>query len=186
MFWLEKNGIGLISNRRCGHSSLCKLFGKTSTDNDYDPDWFVKVPRRVIVLRHPIERMHSAKRLTLMMEKMSTTSDETSPAWKWVKEFVAEETKEQLLEQHYNDHCKFYLHSIEHLDFEIIPFEFLRDYIDDVRFSLPTFSRSKVATEDMFNDVITKEGLDRELELYEKFKTNKVFTVEEFKSSFLS
>ena len=186
MFWIERNDIGIICNLRCGHTSFYKKFGMAKEDLIYDldfsylMDWFESVTTRVVVLRHPVQRMQSALRWNNFNRRNSENCDETSPIWELVKEFTHDDREEQLL-RHYILHCNFYFDKIKHLDFKIIPFENLGEYLD-VRESFPTYSRSYEPTDDMFNDVITREGLEKELELYEKFRKYPIFPIEDFKN----
>ena len=64
MFIHDNGNIHVMSNTRCGHTSMRKYFGFEERLRNHDGSWdkwINSTSRRVVVLRNPIDRWKSAE-----------------------------------------------------------------------------------------------------------------------------
>lgn len=126
MFIHDNGNVHVLSNTRCGHTSMFKYFGFKSsitgfTDDGQTPEdvpnrwynWIESKTRRVLVLRNPIDRWKSAEVFneTGWFKHNGPKNGMDKDFWIWI-------------------HREPFLVDIpRYCDFEIIPFENLSDYL---------------------------------------------------------
>lgn len=162
VFIHDNGNIHVMSNTRCGHTSMRKYFGfeerLRSHDGSWDK-WINSTSRRVVVLRNPIDRWKSA-------EVFMNIS--------WFKHIGPKNgmDKDTFLRVHREP----YLINIPtDLTFEIIPFENLSDYLPWGNGTIPTSTDVDISETDL-------ASLMEELERYQYFRNNcKVISPEQWK-----
>ena len=104
MLVYDNGKVCVLANTRCGHTAMAEYFGVWGIDTGHD--WVNTAAQRILVLRHPYDRLHSAL-CVMKFAPENVDSDE------WLK-----------------IHSSPYLQNIsEDIDFRIIDFYKLRNYI---------------------------------------------------------
>ncbi len=154
-----------MSNLRCGHTNMFNYFGREI--NQFGMQDWMKHHNPIVVLRNPLDRVVSSMFFI----------EQTGVYWKKRLEEFAR-------------HSKPYMHEILSINFRIINFYNLEEYIPrsgSVRVqSKRTNSQCdpSVTAEDVHveNSVYTLEGLERCVDIYNNFMANKErVTVDEWK-----
>ena len=155
MFIHDNGKVHVMSNTRCGHTSMSKYFGFEERLYHHDINWnkwLNSTSRRVLVLRNPVDRWKSAE---VFMDKG------------WFK-YIGPKNgmdKDTFLRVHREP---FLINIPRDVDFEIIPFENLSDYLPWGNGTLATNSSGV----DMSEVEITEE-LEEELRQYRYFRENR-------------
>jgi len=160
--FIHDNGkVHVMSNTRCGHTSMRKYFGFEEIPRSHDASWdkwINSTSRRVVVLRNPIDRWKSA-------EVFMNIS--------WFKHIGPKNgmDKDTFLRVHREP---FLINIPRDISFEIIPFENLSDY-------LPWGNRT-IPSDVHISEVEITEELEEEITQYQYFRKNcKVISPEEWK-----
>ena len=154
MFFLCAPEFAVMSNLRCGHTNMFNYFGENNIYLAGMP-LFSSHHNPIVVLRNPLDRVVSS------MPFLDSFDSKTESQ---LDAFVR--------------HSRPYLHEIISIDFRIIDFYDLEQYIPrDGEQSVRTDSRCfpSVTAEDVYveNSVYTLEELEREVEIYNNFMANK-------------
>lgn len=164
MFIHDNGNVHVLSNTRCGHTSMRKYFGFEEVPrgmHDRWNEWINSTTRRVLVLRNPIDRWKSAEvfETTGWFIHHEPHNGMDKDFWIWV-------------------HRQPYLINIpRYVDFEIIPFENLSDY-------LPMDEGTLVSNSNNVNRHDTKgsSSLREELIQYRYFREHcKIISPEEWR-----
>lgn len=167
MFIHDNGKLHVMSNTRCGHTSMRNYFGFVEHNWGKNPvktveekrhEWLNSTTRKVLVLRNPVDRWKSAE-VFYDKEQFSELSEDSKNEWMRV-------------------HREPFLINISrYCDFEIIPFENLRDY-------LPwDWKTLKSNSNDIHRSEVEMSVLMREeLNQYRYFRKNcKIISPEEWK-----
>ena len=160
MFYHYTDHFKLIVPLRCGTNTLHDYFGYTHRQTYYDHD-LVNFKHgscvRAVVLRHPVERYHSAC-------AMSPWPPLATQEWAW--------------------HFAPFLHDITRVPWHYIPFEQLNQYVASTSPStvvLGITNQDLAESEYIPNPYITYQQLDAELALYhEAIQTRQVLSVQDW------
>ena len=172
MFIHDNGNFHVLSNTRCGHTSMRNYF-----DMDLEPrrphairwlEWVDSKSRRVVVLRNPVDRWKSAE-VFHSIEWWVKNGPPAVPGGRMDKDFWI-----------WIHRSPFLINIPRHIDVEIIPFENLSDYIPMHKDTMIS-NTSDVSRSD-FEDNIIPSCLKEELVSYRYFRKNcKVVDPEEWK-----
>jgi hypothetical protein len=148
-------------------------------------NWLEFQSPKVVVLRHPVQRMHSAiafyDRLwnSQIVEYQKTGIDDNLHTF---KHFI--DNPANIEEYIFDQHCRPYMNILKNRDFRIIKFEDLSQYIPKVD---PCNIEINPTNKDIDpfpkNRYFKREDMLKEIELYENLLVNReVITVEEWKA----
>jgi len=181
MFIHDNGKVHVMSNTRCGHTSMRNYFnmerlGDRRHHNHRWLEWIESKSRRVLVLRNPIDRWQSAEIFH-------------SVEW-WVKNGPSPTHEGKIMDRDFwmwIHRSPFLIDIPRSLDIEIIPFENLSDYIPMHKDTIVS-NTSDVSLSDLTDIVIppgtgrTQNCLEEELISYQYFRNNcKVIGPEEWK-----
>lgn len=210
MFLIAGNDkIQVLVQTRCGHTNMFQYLGLSSEDfKEHDTlDNWVASPRRVVVLRHPVERMNSAVQLydtqiKFLIDLYHSQTDkpkfieslyQKNPTYTdyFVKNFFNIDDRDEVREKiNFLVHSFPYMHHIVDYDFEIVKFENLKDYIPprgDPIYNKDLDSGVTNQTNKVYavfpeNRHYTEDDLLREVQLYESFiETKKELSVTDWR-----
>lgn len=176
---------------KCGHTAMWNYFDLLHIRQSRTfAHWLEGVSPKVVVLRHPAERMHSA--ITFYDEVWNTRSIEYQKTgkcfdfpevelWSSLNSTDREWETEEFI---FNQHCRPYMHIIKNRDFRIIKFEDLSQYVSKVA---PGGIETNITNRNIdpfpSNRYFKREDMLREIELYESLLVNReVITPEEWKA----
>ncbi len=148
---------------KCGHVSMIKHFDVDPAGSNLDR-WISNPSQKIVVLRHPIERLHSAIAYFEELHKI----------------FPPNEDFDYDLAVYYG-HSIPYMSKIKDQTFRIIRFEDLSLYIDKAPHIITNTTNRKLVN---FKENIyyTREDLLEEVDIYHSFLQNKtIITPEEWK-----
>ena len=190
IFIHDNGNLNVLSMTKCGHTAMSYYFGIELPMQKTFAHWIEGESPKVVVLRHPVERMHSAinfheKQFNERIVKYKTTGecddfslieflincDDGQREWE-IERFI------------FNQHCRPYMHIIKNRDFRIIKFEDLSQYIPKIS---PRGAETNTTNRniDPFpkNRYFKREDMIKEIELYESLLANReVITPEEWKA----
>lgn len=189
MYVHANDKINVLSMTKCGHTAMAKYFseskklGEPSINFDL---WKQQTQNRVVVLRHPVERMHSAigwydKMYGQSIRKYDQTGiiDRHGPFE--LNKFIRSKDRDHDMQTAiFYGHCLPYMHNLTNTDFKIIKFEDLIKYIPYYSFIVTDTTNRDI---DPFpeNKYFSKEDLLREIDLYNQFLERDIITPEEWK-----
>ena len=187
IFAHDNGNLNILSMPKCGHTAMWDYFDLLDIRQTRTfAHWLEGVSPKVVVLRHPAQRMHSsiafynevwntrgirdARHIWEEVEYWSNL-DDTSRA-KDVEEFI------------FNQHCRPYMHILKNRDFRIIKFEDLSQYIPKILpGGIDTNTTNKNIDPFPKNRYFKREDMLKEIELYENLLVNReVITPEEWKA----
>ena len=158
MFVHDNGKVSVLSVTRCGHTSMYDYFGipRYTLTGVRLFTWYNTNSTKVIVLRHPIERMYSAHKTIIEIRKQS--------------------------EQEFYHHCFQYLRMcLLYSNFKIIHFKKLGNYIPISKYTDSTYTNNETGKY-IVNEFFTEAELLQECSLYETLmKTKEEITPEEWK-----
>lgn len=169
MFVYDNGKLNILTVKKCGHAAMIHYFNNAV---ESDPDnrlslWLFGDSPKVAVIRHPVERMHSAinwYRAVSPTGRIPADSNEFSS-----EEYI------------FNQHCRPYMWFIQKRDFRIIRFEQLIQYIPKATFH-DTKTRNREIDPFPTNRYFNREDMLREIEAYHNIlETKQVITPEEWK-----
>ena len=187
MFVHDNGKIAVLANSRCGHQSMYEYFGipvEAEIKNKVD-QWISSNSRKVLVLRNPIERMWSgiglyemyAKPVVMMYDAAKQRNIDKSAYmqnFKFASLFLDEETRNEAIQQIiFKDHCAPYLHMLPDIDYEIIDFSRLGEYIPIATRTNITNCSTALLDGFIENEIFTKEDMMNEYQLYNDLLSNK-------------
>jgi hypothetical protein len=191
MFVYDNGNLNVLSMPKCGHTAMWNYFDLLHLRQPRTfAHWLELKSPKVVVLRHPAQRMHSA--MTFYAEMWNAGSIEYEKTGKcfdfpeielWSNLHIAERERE-IEEYIFNLHCRPYMHIIKNRDFRIIKFEELTQYIPKVTpGGIDTNTINKNIDPFPKNRYFKREDMLKEIELYENLLVNReVITVEEWKA----
>ena len=160
MFIHENEFIHILVNTRCGHTSMYEYFGIEPYSRIPDIfNWISSKKRRILVLRNPIDRINSAYKNSLQFIGTGVDPDEA---------FVSHSTP--------------YLKLIRGLEFELIDFAKIDEYIPMSNKTVVTYSNN---TDFQYipNKKYTEMDVREEYELYKTIMNTKLeISVSEWKA----
>lgn len=170
MFVYDNGKLNTLAVKKCGHTAMLYYFNNV-VDSDQDNRisvWLFGSSPKVAVVRHPVERMHSA--INWYREVSPTGRIKLDPGELAIEEYI------------FNQHCRPYMKLIQNRDFRIINFEELIQYIPKVTFH-DTKTRNRNIDPFPTNRYFQKEDMLQEIEAYETIlATKEVITPEEWKA----
>ena len=187
----DNGNLNVLSMPKCGHTAMWEYFDLLHIRQSRTfADWLKSNSPKVVVLRHPAERMHSA--ITFCNEMWDTRSIEYKKTGKcfdfpeieqWVN-LNSTDRKRSIDEFIFNQHCRPYMHIIKNRDFRIIKFEDLSQYVPKILpGGIDTNTTNKNIDPFPKNRYFKREDMLREIELYESLLVNReVITPEEWKA----
>jgi hypothetical protein len=187
----DNGNLNVLSMPKCGHTAMWEYFDLLHIRQSRTfADWLKSNSPKVVVLRHPAERMHSA--ITFCNEMWDTRSIEYKKTGKcfdfpeieqWVN-LNSTDRRRSIDEFIFNQHCRPYMHIIKNRDFRIIKFEDLSQYVPKILpGGIDTNTTNKNIDPFPKNRYFKREDMLREIELYESFLVNReVITPEEWKA----
>ncbi len=197
MFVHDNGKIAVLANSRCGHQSMYDYFGipvEAEIKNKIDL-WSASTNRKVLVLRNPIERMWSGLGLYEMYAKPVVTmydaakqrnidKSEAMQSFKFASLFMDESTRNETIQKViFKDHCAPYLHLLSNMDYEIINFERLSEYIPIAHRTNITNCTNSSLDDFIENEVFTRDDMENEYQLYLKLlSTTKEISPKEWES----
>jgi|688.fasta_scaffold648619_2 hypothetical protein len=191
IFAHDNGNLNILSMPKCGHTAMWDYFDLLDIRQTRTfAHWLEGVSPKVVVLRHPAQRMHSS--IAFYNEVWNTRSIEYQktgkcfdfPLMEFWSSLNSTDCEWEIEEFIFNQHCRPYMHILKNRDFRIIKFEELPQYI-------PTVLPGGIATNttdrsiDPFplNRWFTRKDMLKEIELYENLLVNReVITVEEWKA----
>lgn len=175
---------------KCGHTAMSYYFGMPVPPQRTFAHWLEYQSPKVVVLRHPVERMHSAinfheKQFNEQIVKYETTGqcDDFSIIEGLVN--CDDHTREWAIEEYiFNKHCRPYMHILKNRDFRIIKFEELSQYIPKVApGGIETNTTNRNVDPFPTNRYFKREDMLKEIDTYENLLANReVITPEEWKA----
>jgi hypothetical protein len=185
MFVHDNGNLNVLAMEKCGHTAMWCYFDMPLMQK-YFADWLEYTSPRVVVLRHPMERVHSAMRFADKLFNNGQKTKEIMEAVRFTPEFFDyyDNNPSEISEYVFNRHCRPYMHILKNRDFRIIKFEELPQYI-------PTVLPGGIATNttdrniDPFpsNRWFTRKDMIKEIEIYENLVENReVITIQEWKA----
>lgn len=171
---------------KCGHTAMWDYFDlhhlrMTRTF----AHWLEFTSQKVVVLRHPAQRMHSAiefynRRWNIPILEYQKNGIETE--LHLFKHFIEDplEVEKYIFDQH----CRPYMHIIKSRDFRIIKFEELAQYIPKLMpDGIETNTTNKNIDPFPMNRYFKREDMLKEIDTYENLLANReVITPEEWKA----
>lgn len=186
MFVYDNGNLSVLAMKKCGHIAMLSYFDVQSHGENTLADWLFSSSSKVVVVRHPVERMHAAinwnnEVFISRLEEFERTG--TCDQIHIIENLINYDDRDWYIEEYvFNQHCRPYMKSIQSRDFRIIKFEDLSDYI-------PKFTVHDTKTQnrdlDPFptNRYFQKEDMLQEIEAYETvLATKEVITPEEWKA----
>lgn len=190
IFVHDNGNLNVLSMTKCGHTAMSYYFGIQLPMQKTFAHWLEGESPKIVVLRHPVERMHSAitfydKQFNELIVEYETTGqcDDFS-----LIEYLInwdEQTRAHEIEKYiFNKHCRPYMHILKNRDFRIIKFEELPQYIPKVApGGIETNTTNRNIDPFPMNKYFKREDMLREIELYENLlETREVITPEEWKA----
>lgn len=180
MFQIAGNdNLKVLVQTRCGHTNLFQYFGNDLKEQHTLEPW-INSPRRIVVLRHPVERMHSAIAMYESSVKVLINHYESQADKPAFIEAMRQKTPEYIdyfIENYFNvadkeavkEHTIFlvhsqpYMHQIVDYDFEVIKFENLKDYIPPIG-------------DPIYNPRLQSGITNQTMRTYPEFPTNRYYT----------
>jgi hypothetical protein len=187
MFVHDNGNINVLAMEKCGHTAMWHYFDLLHLSQPRTfAHWLEYQSPKVVVLRHPIERVHSAMRFADKVFNHPEKRQEILETVRFSDQFFEyyDNNPSEIPEFVFNRHCRPYMHILKNRDFRIIKFEDLSQYI-------PTVLPGGIATNttdrsiDPFpsNRWFTRKDMLKEIELYENLLVNReVITAEEWKA----
>lgn len=170
---------------KCGHTAMSYYFGMPVPPQRTFAHWLEYQSPKVVVLRHPVERMHSAinfyeKQFNELIVEYEKTG--MSDNLDFFESFINNPLG--IEEYIFNKHCRPYMHILKNRDFRIIKFEELSQYIPKVApGGIETNTTNKDIDPFPSNRYFKREDMLKEIELYENLlETRQVITPEEWKA----
>jgi hypothetical protein len=190
VFVHDNGNLNVLSMTKCGHTAMSYYFGMPIPPNKTLAHWLEYESPKVVVLRHPVERMHSAinfheklfNELIVEYEKTGQCRD-----FSMIEDLVSCDIRERewrIEEYIFNKHCRPYMHILKNRDFRIIKFEELSQYIPKIApGGIDTNTTNKDIDPFPKNRYFKREDMLKEIELYESLLVNReVITAEEWKA----
>lgn len=187
MFIHDNGRLNVLSHKKCGHIAMIRYFGMNEMQNTTlgtFGDWISNPSPKVLVVRHPVERMHSAinwyKGVFESRIKFYQQHGHVD-IFDLIKAFIHDHDGSLQEEYIFNAHCRPYLKLIKNTDFRIIKFEDLKNYIPK-----HTAHDTKTSNREMYpfpkNKYFNEQDMLQEIAAYEEILTLKeVITSEEWK-----
>jgi hypothetical protein len=190
VFIHDNGNLNVLSMTKCGHTAMSYYFGMPIPPDRTLSHWLEYKSPKVVVLRHPAERMHSAisfyekqfNELIVEYEKTGQCRD-----FSMIEGFISCDIRERewrIEEYIFNKHCRPYMHILKNRDFRIIKFEDLSQYIPKILpGGIDTNTTNKNIDPFPKNRYFKREDMLKEIELYENLLVNReVITPEEWKA----
>jgi hypothetical protein len=189
VFIHDNGNLNVLSMTKCGHTAMSYYFGIQLPMQKTFVHWLQGESPKVVVLRHPVERMHSAinfyeKQFNEQIVKYETTGQ--CDNFSLIEDLINWDDlqREREIEEYIFDlHCRPYLHVIKSRDFRIIKFEELSHYIPKIApGGIETNTTNKNIDPFPKNRYFKREDMLKEIELYENLVTTReVITPEEWR-----
>jgi hypothetical protein len=184
VFIHDNGNLNVLSMPKCGHTAMSYYFGIQLPMQKTFVHWLEYESPKVVVLRHPAERMHSA--ITFYDKQFNEQIVEYQKTRKtdnldFFKSFIEDSLN---IESYIFDlHCRPYMSILKNRDFRIIKFEDLSQYIPKVApGGIETNTTNRNIDPFPKNRYFKREDMLREIEVYESlFANREVITVEEWK-----
>lgn len=184
MFIHDNGKLNVLSNKKCGHVAMTYYFGMERPENRSFVDWISFPSPKVVVVRHPVERMHSAIRWNeIMFEERLKDYRETGEVDRFdlIEDIIHDHDGSMREEYVFYQHCRPYMKMFKNRDFRIIKFEDLGKYIPKIT-DYDTRTRNRNIDPFPENRYFSRQDLIQELEVYEEILQKKeVITPEEWK-----
>jgi hypothetical protein len=191
VFVHDNGNLNILSMTKCGHTAMAYYFGMPAPHN-HDrtlSHWLEYKSPKVVVLRHPVERMHSAinfyeKQFNELIVEYEKTGQ--CDNFSLIEDLINwdDRQREWEIEQYiFNKHCRPYMHILKNRDFRIIKFEELSQYIPKIPpGGIETNTTNRNIDPFPKNRYFKREDMLREIELYENLVANReVITPEEWR-----
>jgi hypothetical protein len=184
VFIHDNGNLNVLSMTKCGHTAMSYYFGMPIPPARTFSHWLEYESPKVVVLRHPVERMHSA--ITFYDKQFNEQIVDYQKTGKtdnldFFKSFI--EDPRNIESYIFDLHCRPYLNAIKNRDFRIIRFEDLSEYIPKIApGDIETNTTNRNVDPFPKNRYFKREDMLREIELYENLVTSReVITPEEWK-----
>jgi hypothetical protein len=181
----DNGNLNILAMEKCGHTAMWYYFDMPLIQK-YFVDWLQYESPKVVVLRHPMERVHSAITFTDKLFREEEKAEAILEAVKFSDNFFEyyANNPDEIQEYIFNRHCRPYMHILKNRDFRIIKFEELAQYIPKILpGGIATNTTNRSIDPFPSNRWFTRKDMLKEIELYESFLVNKeVITVEEWKA----
>lgn len=184
MFVHDNGNLNVLSMPKCGHAAMIGYFGFETRPDRTFADWLTYTSPKVVVIRHPVERMHSAIRwYDAVFHQRILRYNETGHCddydWYLIKPFLNDDWN---VERYiFDEHARPYMSLIKNRDFRIIKFEQLMHYIPKLT-AHDTRTRNRDLDPFPINRYFNRQDMLRELDVYEDLVTKReVITPEEWK-----
>lgn len=208
MIFVHSNGkVNVQCRMRCGHSSMYGYFGvPLYSQADIPPpermrQWLSNPGHRVLVIRHPVERLISAIRHSQTLVRLANKYDsgsykekaeiiesiKNSPALMGQKatqlELLNPSTRQHVLDSYtFAFHAGLYLQNMMDIDFKYIPFSRIGEYINIRVESGRTDTKNRVINDLPLNPFISRIALEKEVLCYEELcRTREMMAVREWR-----
>jgi hypothetical protein len=183
MLVYDNGNLNVLAMEKCGHIAMWCYFNMPM--QKYLSDWLEFTSPRVVVLRHPMERVHSAMRFSDKLFDRQQNPQKTLKEATFSEDFFEyyDNNPSEISEFIFNRHCRPYMHILKNRDFRIIKFEELHQYIPTV---LPGGIATNTTDRNIdpfpFNKWFTRKDMVREIEIYENLVENReIITIQEWK-----
>lgn len=180
----DNGNLNILAMEKCGHTAMWYYFDMPQIQK-YFVDWLEFKTPRVVVLRHPMERVHSAISFTDKLFREEEKTEEILAAVKFSNNFFEyyDNNPSEIPEYIFNRHCRPYMHILKNRHFRIIKFEELSQYIPKILpGGIATNTTNRSVDPFPSNRWFTRKDMLKEIELYESLLVNReVITIEEWK-----
>jgi hypothetical protein len=187
IFAHDNGNLNILSMPKCGHTAMWDYFDLLDIRQTRTfAHWLEGVSPKVVVLRHPAQRMHSS--IAFYNEVWNTRGiRDARHIWEEVEYWsnLDDTSREKDVEEFiFNQHCRPYMHILKNRDFRIIKFEDLSQYIPKILpGDIDTNTTNKNIDPFPKNRYFKREDMLKEIELYENLLVNReVITPEEWKA----
>lgn len=185
MLIYDNGNLNILSHTKCGHIAMINYLAVKELKQFEYSDWLVNPSPKILVIRHPVERMHSAiSWADAMFLRRLKEYDETGKCdnFHLIANLVNSTNREAYIQDYiFNAHCKPYMHIIKKQQFRIIKFEELRNYIPKMT-AFDTKTQNRALDPFPENTYFNRKDMLQEIEDYEEILQQKeLITSEEWK-----
>jgi hypothetical protein len=181
MFVHDNGNLNILAMTKCGHTAMWHYFDMMLKEKCFI-EWLEFKSPRIVVLRHPMERVHAAIRFAEKLFKQEKSQKILEDFSTYFFEYYANNSS-GIEEYIFDRHCRPYMHILKNRDFRIIKFEKLDQYIPKVILGgIQTNTNNRDIDPFPTNRYFTQKDILKEIDLYENFLvTKEVITSEEWK-----
>lgn len=198
----ETDKMAIMSQPRCGHTVLSQFLNVTEEQTSYHLEKWANSPNRIVILRHPIQRLNSAIKtyyisLGELLDSYDRSEDKDqfiqslhpNPQWiEYVKRMIALPRLEAREFNIFKMHSMPYMRHIKDYDFKFINFDKMETYFPKYSESYNQSKISPILNERSYkinsfpiNQYFTEAEFNEEMDLYHQFLEQRTeLTVDEW------